>query len=62
LELVQELSKRGARVIAEGRIATPEQARAALEVGAFAVTVGTALTRIELLTQGFVNALRGVAK
>ncbi len=62
LELVKELSRQGARVIAEGRIATPEQARAALEAGAFAVTVGTALTRIELLTQGFVDVLRRVAK
>lgn len=62
LELVHELSKRGARVIAEGRIATPEQAKAALEAGAFAVTVGTALTRIELVTQGFVDVLKRVAK
>jgi len=62
LVLVRELSRRGARVIAEGRIATPEQAKAALEAGAFAVAVGTALTRIELLTQGFVDALRRVAK
>ncbi|WP_299432159.1 N-acetylmannosamine-6-phosphate 2-epimerase [uncultured Meiothermus sp.] len=62
LELVHSLSRRGARVIAEGRIATPEQARAALEAGAFAVTVGTALTRVELVTQAFVDVLRRVAK
>lgn len=62
LELVRELSKRGSRVIAEGRIATPEQARAALEAGAFAVTVGTALIRVELVTRGFVDVLRRVAK
>ncbi len=60
LELVRELSRRGVRVIAEGRIATPLQARQALDAGAFAVTVGTALTRVECVTQGFVEALGGV--
>jgi len=63
LELVHKLSRAGVRVIAEGRIGTPEQAKKALEVGAFAVTVGTALTRLELVTQGFVDALKsGIAK
>lgn len=62
LELVCELSRRGVRVISEGRIATPLQARQALEAGAFAVTVGTALTRLEWVTQGFVDALKKVAK
>lgn len=59
LVMVRELSNHGIKVIAEGRIATPEQAKAALEAGAFAVTVGTALTRIELVTAGFVKALGG---
>jgi N-acylglucosamine-6-phosphate 2-epimerase len=59
LAMVRELSSHGIKVIAEGRIGTPEQARAALEAGAFAVTVGTALTRIELVTAGFVKALGG---
>ncbi|GIW34365.1 N-acetylmannosamine-6-phosphate 2-epimerase [Meiothermus sp.] len=62
LELVRALSRRGVRVIAEGRIATPLQARQALEAGAFAVTVGTALTRLEWVTQGFVDALKKVAQ
>lgn len=57
LEMVRELAGRGVRVIAEGRISTPEEARKALEAGAFAVTVGTALTRIELVTKSFVDAL-----
>ena len=56
--LVHELAGRGVRVIAEGRIGRPEQAKAALAAGAFAVTVGTALTRIELLTKGFAAALK----
>ncbi|MER3481599.1 MAG: N-acetylmannosamine-6-phosphate 2-epimerase [Meiothermus sp.] len=58
LRMVRELSQRGVRVIAEGRISTPEEAQRALEAGAFAVTVGTALTRIEIITEGFVRALR----
>lgn len=57
LELVRQLAARGVRAIAEGRIATPQEARAALEAGAFAVTVGTALTRIELMTKAFVDVL-----
>lgn len=59
LEMVRRLAQRGVRVIAEGRISRPEEARAALEAGAFAVTVGTALTRIERMTQAFVEALGG---
>jgi len=62
LGMVRELSRHGVRVIAEGRIGTPEEAKKALEAGAFAVTVGTALTRIELLTKSFVDALEKVAR
>ena len=43
-------------VIAEGRIQTPAQVRAALDAGAYAVIVGTAITRPELITRGFVAA------
>jgi N-acylglucosamine-6-phosphate 2-epimerase len=45
-------------VLAEGRIATPEQARAAFEAGAFAVVVGTAITDPVALTRGFADAAR----
>lgn len=45
-------------VIAEGRIAQPEQAAEALELGAFAVVVGGAITRPQMITQGFVRAIR----
>ena len=45
-------------LIAEGRIATPEQARAALDAGAFAVVVGGAITRPQQITQRFAQALR----
>lgn len=46
-------------VIAEGRIATPEQAARALELGAWAVCVGTAITRPRRITAGFA-AVMGV--
>jgi N-acylglucosamine-6-phosphate 2-epimerase len=45
-------------VLAEGRYATPDQARAALEAGAFAVVVGTAITDPVTLARGFAAALR----
>jgi N-acylglucosamine-6-phosphate 2-epimerase len=46
-------------VVAEGRIATPREARAALDAGAWAVVVGGAITRPQLITARFVAALRG---
>jgi len=46
LDLVRNISSRvRTPVIAEGRIWTPEQAKAAIELGAYAVCVGTAITR-----------------
>ena len=57
LELVSSLAREGVRVVAEGRIATPAQAARALQNGAFAVTVGTAITRPEWTTRGFARAL-----
>ena len=45
-------------LLAEGRIATPEQARAALDAGAWAVVVGGAITRPQQITQKFVKAVR----
>lgn len=44
-------------LIAEGRIATPEEARAALDAGAFAVVVGGAITRPQQITARFVSYL-----
>jgi N-acylglucosamine-6-phosphate 2-epimerase len=44
-------------VIAEGRIHTPEQARAALGAGAWAVVVGGAITRPQQITERFLRAL-----
>ena len=45
-------------LIAEGRIATPEQARQVLEFGAHAVVVGSAITRPQWITERFVAKLR----
>ena len=44
-------------VIAEGRIETPKQARRALDMGAWAVVVGSAITRPRTITARFVQAL-----
>ena len=44
-------------VLAEGHIAAPAQARAALDAGAWAVVVGTAITRPEVLARAFVDAV-----
>ncbi len=44
-------------VIAEGRIWTPDQAKYALDCGAYAVVVGTAITRPRVVTEKFVEAL-----
>ena len=44
-------------VIAEGRITTLEQARAALDAGAWAVVVGGAITRPQQITERFVRAV-----
>lgn len=43
-------------LICEGGINTPEDSRKALELGAYAVVVGTAITGIDLKVQGFLSA------
>ena len=45
-------------LLAEGRIGTPEQARAALDAGAWAVVVGGAITRPQQITERFLKAIR----
>jgi N-acylglucosamine-6-phosphate 2-epimerase len=45
-------------VIAEGGIATPAQATRALDLGAWAVCVGSAITRPRWITESFASALR----
>ena len=55
-QLVQALPE--VAVVAEGRIHTPAQARAAAETGAFAVAVGTAITHPTTITGWFDAAVR----
>ncbi|MYN06750.1 N-acetylmannosamine-6-phosphate 2-epimerase [Pseudoduganella aquatica] len=55
--LISTLAATLPRVMAEGRIHTPEQVVQARQAGAWAVTVGTAITRTELVTQWFAEAM-----
>ena len=45
--------------IAEGGIWTPSEARKAIECGAFAVVVGSAITRPQLITRRYAEAVTG---
>lgn len=45
------------RVIAEGNINTPEKARRVIELGAFSVVVGSIITRPQIITKSFAEAL-----
>ena len=58
LSLVACLARAGCRVMAEGRYDTPAGAAAARRAGAWAVTVGSALTRLEVTTGWFASALQ----
>ena len=59
-EIIREIvSKAKHRVIAEGNINTPEKARRVIELGAFSVVVGYIITRPQLITKNFADALRG---
>jgi N-acylglucosamine-6-phosphate 2-epimerase len=53
-DLVQQLT---VPLICEGGVASPEMARRALELGAKAVVVGTAITGIDLLVTQYCNVL-----
>ena len=60
IELVRRLAalKLPVPLVAEGRIATVEEAMAALKAGAFAVVVGGAITRPQQITHRFVQAIQ----
>lgn len=60
LELVENLSKQFGHllpVVAEGRYNSPEMARKAMDKGAWAVVVGTAITRPHVITKWFKDAI-----
>jgi N-acylglucosamine-6-phosphate 2-epimerase len=58
LGLITQLQQGGAQVVAEGRIRTAAEAAAALQAGAYCVTVGSAITRIEHITAWFIDAMQ----
>ena len=53
-QLIKEINK---PIICEGGIKTPAEARKAIDLGAFCVVVGTAITGIDLQTQAFCKAI-----
>jgi len=58
LELLKELiQKAKVPVVAEGRYHYPEQAGHAIQLGAYAVVVGSAITRPQEITKRFVNKI-----
>ncbi|VTY32668.1 Putative N-acetylmannosamine-6-phosphate 2-epimerase [Streptococcus parasanguinis] len=52
------LSKLSHPLIAEGNIDTPDKVRRVLELGAYSVVVGSAITRPQLITKKFVEATK----
>lgn len=59
LELVRELASAiDVPVVAEGRIRCPEDALNALKAGAYAVVVGTAITRPHKIVESFVKKMK----
>jgi putative N-acetylmannosamine-6-phosphate epimerase len=58
LDLLKELCDHSSvPVILEGRVWNPEEVKQAFELGAYAVVVGSAITRPHLITERFVRAI-----
>jgi N-acylglucosamine-6-phosphate 2-epimerase len=55
-QIVKEV--KNAKVIAEGNVSTPEIARSVLDINVHAVVVGGAITRPQIITQRFVDAMQ----
>lgn len=56
-DLLAEIVKLNIPAICEGGIASPQMARQALDLGAYAVVVGTAITGIDLQVQAYQKAI-----
>ena len=56
-DLISRLNEHHVRVVAEGHIHSPEQAAQAIRRGAFAVTVGSAISRPEHIAGWYVRAI-----
>ena len=58
-EIIRELiSKIDRPVIAEGNIDTPEKAKRVLELGSYSVVVGSIITRPQVITKRFADAIQ----
>ena len=58
-ELIKEIVKNVKHnVIAEGNINTPEKVKRVMQLGVFSIVVGSAITRPQLITKAFVDALK----
>lgn len=58
-EILREIvAKVKHKIIAEGNINTPEKAKRVIELGAFSVVVGSIITRPQVITKSFAEALK----
>lgn len=55
--LIEYFASKGYFVMGEGRLNTPDDVKKAIYSGASCVTVGTVLTRLEVMTEKFANAV-----
>lgn len=60
--LVRQWVEQGYQVIAEGRYNSPERAAMAISLGAFSVTVGSAITRVEHISQWFAEQITNASR
>lgn len=56
------LEKSSHKVIAEGNINTPEKAKRVIELGCYSVVVGSIITRPQLITKSFAEAIDTIEK
>jgi len=56
------IGKVKAKVIAEGNIDTPEKAKRVIELGCYCVVVGSAITRPQLITRKFAQAVNSIQR
>lgn len=56
------LEKSSHKVIAEGNINTPEKAKRVIELGCYSVVVGSIITRPQLITKSFTEAIDSIEK
>lgn len=56
------IGKVKAKVIAEGNIDTPEKAKRVIELGCYCVVVGSAITRPQLITRRFAQAVNSIQR